>query len=1123
MKKVSKQAPPFLREMWGAKIFVKMRVTLLMVLLATFSSFANKTTAQNASLSLNVNNSTVRNVLRTIEKETGYSFIYSSELIDVNRRVSLNEQETSLQDVLDALFAGTPVNYSINDDHIVLSRTSGDATGKAQPQGHEVSGKVTDGSGAPLPGVTVVIKGTTKGTITDANGVYHLTNVPENVTLLYSFVGMKNKEVAYTGQSTINLKMEEESIGLGEVVAVGYGVQKKSVVTGAIASVNSSDIDNTSVSQAQQALQGKTSGVQVINASGAPGAPIKVRIRGYSSNNNSNPIYIVDGIKTTDISNLDPDDISSMEVLKDAASTAIYGAEGGNGVVIITTKKGKSGKPTITYDFQYGVQSVGHTPKLMNTSQYSTFMNEAGLISNVDQTYNTDWLGAIFETAPMQKHHISFSGGKDGSTYMLSMSYLNQDGIVVGPQDKYKRYTVRLNSDHQILPWMKVGNTFAYSNSQRAAINESGGEFGGVIGSALMIDPATPVEYTGDVPAHVQTFINNGNPILKAPDGNYYGISKYVFGEIVNPFVTQAITKDRTQQDQLQGNVYAVLTPLKGLKITSRFNLNLTYQNYHTWNPTYYYTAERNNSSTKVIDNNDVWKDWMFENFASYNHKFGDHDLTLLLGMSSEKATHRITNAQGGPMIMENPAYAQLDFISSQKNDQVNGRIYDNRKESYFSRLSYNYKDKYLLEGSLRRDGAGLSQLPQSGRWGIFPAVSGGWVISNEDFFPKSFITDAKLRASWGQNGSLSNLGNYSYASLISSTSNGYALTYPMADGSFGTVFEPSQLANPNLRWETSVQTDVGLDLRAFRDRLTFTMDYYNKKTTDLITQNTPALEAGNAASPINAGDVTNKGFEFELGYRNKIHDFNYGIHLNMSTLKNEVTYLNPTLDRLYGAQVGPGWTATAVQKGEPLWFFYGYKTKGIDPKTGDPIFLDKSGQPTNNVTEADKQYIGSAIPNLYYGGSLDASYKNFDFNVNFQGTSGNDVLMGWIRNDRPTINRPEYFFKNRWTADNTTATEPRAGTNPKAWNSDLLVFNGAFMRIKQIQLGYNLPKSLMNNLHMKSARFYISLDDFFTFTNYIGMDPEAGTNNNNNNNIGIDRGTYPTARKVMFGTSISF
>jgi TonB-linked SusC/RagA family outer membrane protein len=977
--------------------------------------------------------------------------------------------------------------------------------------------------GSTLPGVSILLKGTTTGTVTDLNGHYSIS-APKNGTLVFSYVGFKSQEIPIRNQKTINVNLSSSSVGLNELVVVGYGSQRKSLVTGAISSIGTKDIAGTAITQASQALQ-YAPGVQVINNSGSPGSAIKVRIRGFSSNNNSSPIYIVDGVKTSYIDNLDPNDIQNIEVLKDAASAAIYGAEGGNGVVIITTKKGKEGKAQISYDFQYSWQSLRKKVNILNTPQYATYMKEAGLIPNVDQTYNTDWQKALFTQAPMQKHHISFSGGSKKSDYYLSISYLNQDGIVYGPKDYYKRLNITETSNHRIAKWLKVGNTFLYSKIKRGSINEAGGEFGGVVTSALMIDPSTPVEYTGTVPAFAQSLIDAGDKLLQAPNGNYYGVSQYVRGEIVNPFITLDITNGASKNDALTGMVYAEVSPIKGLKITTRASLNLSFSYNHHWSPTYYYSTERNNTMTKVFSFYDKWQTWLWENFASYKKRIGHQSFSVVLGTSAQDYTHTYMGAQGGPMIMERPNFSQLNFIATQKYDQVNGSFDENRLLSYYGRLSYSFKNKYLFEASFRRDGAGLSQLPKSGRWGLFPAVSAGWIISSEDFFPKSEegISYLKLRASWGKNGSLSNLGGYQYASLITSTSNGFALVYPLTNTNFATVYEPTQLANPNLKWETSIQTDVGLDLRALNSRLSFTTDYYIKKTSGLITQNTPPFEAGNTAAPINAGDVLNRGFEFNLGYNNDAlgGDLKYSVNLNFSTLHNKVTYLNPQLSMLYGAKVGTSWTATAFSKGYPVWYFYGYKTNGINKKTGNPNFVDINGDGIINAQ--DKTFIGSPIPKVLFGGNFNVSYKQLYLSVTLQGSAGNKVLMGWIRTDRPTINIPTYFYKNRWTPQNTNGTMPKAGADPKTWNSDILVFDASYLNVQQIQLGYNFSPSILKKMRLSRLRVYLSMDNFFIITKYPGMTPMVGTNTGANNNYGIDHGTYPMARSVMIGTSISF
>jgi hypothetical protein len=489
-------------------------------------------------------------------------------------------------------------------------------------------------------------------------------------------------------------------------------------------------------------------------------------------------------------------------------------------------------------------------------------------------------------------------------------------------------------------------------------------------------------------------------------------------------------------------------------------------------------------------------------------------------------------------MVLQLSSFSQLDYIASQKADLINGRTDEDKLVSYFGRVSYDYNGKYLLQGSIRKDGAGLTQLPANGRWGVFPSFSAGWVISNEAFFPKTFISNLKLRGSWGQNGSLSNLGNpntassfYPYALFITATSNSYVMQYPLSDGSMATVQEPSQLANPDLTWETSQQTDLGIDLRALGDKLTFSVDYYNKTTKNLITNNNLPLETGNLSPQINGGNVSNKGFEFDLGYKNLQGDFKYAIDLNLSTLKNEVTYLNPLLGSIPGVQVGTGWNATRFQQGQPMWYFYGYKTHGIDKATGNPIFVTKNGRDTTaaGVNSNDMQNIGNPIPNLIFGTSINLGYKGIDLSVTASGTSGNKVMMGWIRNDRNTVNRPTYFFDGRWTTPGQSASKPGAAADTKTWNSDQIVFDGSYLRIQQIQLGYKIPSSLLNAIKVSSLRVYVSLDNFFTISKYPGMDPQASPRNQNeqsqpyNNSTGIDRGSYPIPKDVMVGASISF
>ena len=537
------------------------------------------------------------------------------------------------------------------------------------------------------------------------------------------------------------------------------------------------------------------------------------------------------------------------------------------------------------------------------------------------------------------------------------------------------------------------------------------------------------------------------------------------------------------------------------------------------------------NANASVSESDAMMTYWQWENYASYVKSLGEHNFTIMVGTAVSSRELKMVNASGYPLLNDQKSYANLDYISTQSNSKVGGNTIEDNKLSYFSRVNYDYKNKYLFQATIRRDAAGLSILPKENRWGTFPSLSAGWVVSSEDFFPDNGILSyLKVRGSWGQNGSLSNLGNYSYASNIVSSGSLYLNTinwsydnasysYPLADGTYATASYPAVLGNKDLTWETSEQFDFGVDFRFFKDRMVFTFDYYRKKTKDLITENTPPLEAGNEASPINGGDILNKGFDFELSWRNQTGDLKYSISTNLSTLDNEVTYLDPTISRLTGADVNKWSSATAFEEGLPVWYFRGYKTDGIDPLTGDINIVDVNED--GEINTNDFTYIGSAIPDFTYGVTLNMEYKGFDFALFIQGQEGNDVLMGMIRTDRPTTNKLSLFYEDRWTPSNTNTSRPSATVDSKYWSSDQMIFDGSFMKIKQIQLGYSLPKSLTSRLHIGKTRLYVSLDDYFTFTDYPGMDPEAASADNNS--IGIDRGYFPLSKKVLFGLSLNF
>lgn len=993
----------------------------------------------------------------------------------------------------------------------------------------KVSGKVTDDLKESMIGVSVFEKGTTNGVITDLDGNYMLS-VKEGAVIVYSYIGYVTQEKKAV-PGVMNVTLKEDTKTLDEVVVVGYGVQKKSSVTGAISQVKAEDMQNRTISNAPAALQGKTAGVQVIQTSAAPGSSPTVRVRGYSSNVSSNPLYVVDGVRLSDISGIDPNDIASMEVLKDAASAAIYGAEAGNGVVLITTKKGKSGQGKITYDFQFSSQSLARVPKMLSAEQYIDYMVEANtftedyLLQNWDGVTNTAWTDVAFENSRMQKHNIAFTNGSDRGNYYLSLTYLDDNGIVKGDADTYKRLTATINSEYEIKPWLKVGTTNQIEKYNVRSVSTNN-EYGSLLTSILQLDPLTPDTYTYEnLPTHMLTALNSGKHLLQDDNGNYYAVSKFFAGEQYHPMIMRDNNIGKNSGFNVSGSAYADFKPFKGFTFTSRFGYRLSGTRSSTTSLPFYgnatqsrdYVGQSNTSSTTIY--------YQWENFANYMKTFGQHTVTAMVGMSYQESTYDYINGSLSPneedaLKKNDPLFYYLNYASASAIKGVGGEKTRSAKLSYFGRVGYEFAGRYLLQASLRADAADLSLLPATNRWGYFPAVSVGWTVSEENFFAplKEHVSSLKLRASWGQNGSLAALSGYAY-----STDMALGGLYPFVMGnSYITSAAPSTMGNDELKWETSEQINVGIDARFLNDRLTFSMDYFDKKTKDLLVSGTtPSLIIGGSTSPMNAGNVSNKGWEFELGWRDRIGNFNYGVRANLATLKNKVTYIDPSITRLSGVNFHTS-TITYFEEGYPVYYFRGYKFKGVDTATGDPTFydLDESG----DLNDGDLAYIGDAIPDFTYGITLTAGWKGFDLTVFGTGSQGNDIFNCINRPDFAASNKlREVFYDNRWTASNPNGSVPRAGaTNMDKYQiSDALVYDGSFFKIKQIQLGYTFPKNWMKKLCVGNLRVYGSLDDFFTFTKYPGFDPEAAANSTSG--MGIDKGSYPCSKKVVLGFNIEF
>ncbi len=993
----------------------------------------------------------------------------------------------------------------------------------------KVSGNVTDENGEPLIGVSVQVKGTGTGAITDLDGKYNV-EVKRGSTLVYSYVGYTSQE-KQANTTRINIKLVEDSKTLDDVIVVGYGVQKKSNVTGSISKVKDEDVANRTITSAEEALAGKTSGVQVITTSGMPGSTPAIRVRGYSSNSDMSPLYVVDGIIMGSINSIDPNDIESMEVLKDAASAAIYGAQAGNGVVLITTKSGKASKDSwgkITYDFQFASNSLAHKPRMMNAREYAEYMVDAGNFSQqaVDSFWDgktdTNWFDETFESTKMFKHNVAFSNGNDRGNVYVSVGYLTNDGMLKTNVDRFSRLNGNVKLDYKIKPWLKVSANANLSKMKMRGID------GEAINDAFLMDPLTAVTYSpNNLPANMQSILNGGSNILKDGNGNYYSVSNfYVFA---NPLAANASAERDTRSTRANGNFALELNPVKGLTFTSKFGYQVSARNNQTYNYPYYASSQRYSQYSSFSQTNSEGVNYQWDNYLNYALTIAKkHDITAMVGHSFTRETSTYTTgglqADGANVLDgDDPRlFGWLDYASATAKHTNSGSRSVNTSESYFGRVTYAFDSRYLFQFSLRADAFDLSKLPTTNRWGYFPATSLAWVASQEKFWQKmpKWWDYFKVRGSWGKNGSIGPLYGYLYATSMTSNSK-----YAYGDDSdfqYHPSTVPNSLGNSKLTWETSTQFDIGLDARFFNSRLNLTIDWYNKKTDNLLVNGVkPSLIAGGTFSPMNAGTVSNRGLEVELGWRDHVGSFNYGIRGNMSTLRNRVTYLDPSIDYITGYKRLND-PLTIFEQGQQVWHFYGYKFKGINPEDGGPMFEDINGDGV--ITTEDRTNIGSAIPSVTYGLTIDLAWKGFDAIIFGSGVAGSDIFQNLFTSDRTTGNRLKgEWYDDRWSTTNTHASHPKASADiTKYAISSAMVKDGSYFKIKQIQLGYTLPKKITRKFIVDNLRLYVSLEDFFTFTSYKGFDPEsasAGTGSSQ----GIDAGSYPVSKKIVLGCNITF
>ena len=1003
-----------------------------------------------------------------------------------------------------------------------------------------VTGQVVDNQGVSLPGVTVVLKGTTQGTITDIDGNYTLSNVASDGILVFTFVGMQTVEVPVNGQTSINATLEEETIGIDEVVAIGYGVQKKSSLTGSVASVNMDELENRSVNNLGKAVQGKISGVQVLSLSGAPGSTPQFRVRGYSNNGESNPLYIVDGLKVNDIAYLDPSSIGSVEVLKDAASAAIYGAEAGNGVVLITTKSGKSGTSRLFYNGLYTNQAQRSKLKMMDASQFKQFWMEQGQPESAFQNANTDWNSVMFENGVRQTHTIGFEGGNEKSSFYSALTYNKDDGMVVGPADTYERVAIQVNGSYQVNSWLKVGSTNSLERAKVVNVSENNmTASGSAIGGAFFYDPTVPIYYANDADAPASLGLlgaeANGYPVNRNSEGQLYGGSLLLQSNLWNPLLMIENFTNETWRSNINGTIYTEFTPIKGMVYTSRLGYRFGTNQTSNYTQPYYHNnnQSRLNGDLNAEVSHNFYYQW--ENFVNYLFSAGENDFSAMAGMQYTNNNNANVYGQTARLSSEAANYRYLQYSTPDATDVVRGNNLDQRSISYFGRLEWNYGDRYMIQGSFRADAYDASKLSESQRWGYFPSVSGGWTVSNENFMKSlefNALSSLKVRASWGVNGNVNVLRNYPYTTSLALGEGYYSFTNSLISGAAPS----NQLPNPDITWEKSKQTNIGIDARFFDSRLTLTVDYFKKITDGLLASGPAPVISGTSTVMRNVGKIENSGLEFELGWRGSIGDFTYGINGNLGTLHNEV------LESPYGEgrQAGGGGflqSGTYFEAGYPIWYIRSNIIDHIDETNGQPVY--KTAEELG--TDDGRDFTGSGIPDFTYGITLSAEYKGFDFRVFGSGQEGSELLWGIVRPDLPLVNMPEFLFEDRWTPTNTNAKYPSplvyATDAGRYGDSDAWVFDSSFFKIKEIQLGYTLPSSVTKRLKMGSLRVYTSLEDFFTFTKYPGIDPESmsGTQNGQavtlpngaelqlGGGMSVDRVQYPAMKQVTFGINMSF
>ncbi|UOQ52362.1 TonB-dependent receptor [Hymenobacter cellulosivorans] len=1088
-------------------------------------------------ITLQVEAQTIKETLSQIARQANIRFVYSQQLVGADRKVTINAQDAPLLAVLDEVLAPLKVQYEVANKRVVLraSSESGSANDSGRPD-VTISGRVVDAKGEGIPGVTVVVKGTAIGTGTGPDGSFTL-QAPENSVLVFSFVGYARQEVPVTGATTgLRVALTEDAQALSEVVVIGYGTARKSDLTGAVTSVSGAQLTQVATSDPVQSLQGRAAGVEVTSNSGQPGSGTRIRVRGVGTINNSDPLYVVDGIQTSDIGFLLPADIESTEILKDASATAIYGSRGANGVVLITTKHGKAGATQFNLSGYTGFQQIRRTLPLTTAAQYSTLVLEAftnagkalpdyaPLLQNAIATNaeGIDYQDLVTQKGLITNYSLSASGGTEQNRYLVSGSYFQQDGII--KNSGFKKFVIRVNDDFVLTKRIKAGVAATFTNNKQTGSGDGQG---------------------GSQPYLVLQYALQTNPVLNpfGPNGTY-NEDNITRNALNVPRYLDEQQYNKVQNNNLFSSSYLDIELFKGLSFRSTFGINYFNNHPKVYQPQYYIGPVDQRAQSALIETRNENVSWVWSNYANYTKTFDDNSsFSATLGQEAQRGY-----GNGISITAFNvPADASLQYASASRStgNVVRSSQYDGSLASYFGRANYNFRDRYLVTGTLRLDQTSKFLGPV--RKGYFPSVGAAWNISNEQFLKGlSYLSVLKLRASYGQVGNQNAAPNYGYASVASNNQ-----TY-----SFNGVPAPglaiSQINNPDLKWETAITTDVGLDAELFESRLTLTADYFERRTRDMIALLPLPDYVGQAPASANVGALRNRGLELALNYRNELGKLQYNVGLNFTKINNEVTSLGGASPIASGNVLTQINNTTLTDVGREIAFFYGLQAEGVFHNQGEidayrnanGLLVQPGAQPgdvryqdTNGdgvITAADYTYLGSATPDFTYGGSLGLNYSGLDFKVLLYGVQGAEALNGAAFN----LNKSADFVgvwsnfyasrMDRWTPSNPNSNQPRVtstDTNGNDRMSSRYVEDASYLRARNMELGYTLPQSLLGKVKVNGARVFVSVDNVFTLTKYTGYDPEISTAAFYNNPLayGVDYGNYPQARTYRLGFNLQF